>query len=362
MTDTLIDSRAQAAPPLRPLLLLAAGAVVLGLALTQRAQWQSPGGYEDDVIVQVADQHYQLSPARADTLALLSALRFSEGEAQARQLVSSHLEQGLDVLFTELAAQLPVFADWYYSLGGEYTRLSMLALEKSGVVQEGYVARRAEALIFESTGFAQRLEMLRMRTDDTLLQQANQTRESWLLEMLALLDEHRMPVAPLPQMQQVSLEALQQQLGGYGHAEFMARFSLSSAAAAGAAAGPVVRRAASRRAASASGRAVAARGAGRGAARFGSAAAGGAAVCAPSGPGALACALVAGAASWLAVDWALLRWDEARNRDDLIAALQLSLDELQAEMTTSLTQAYDQVLTEQYAGMRSDIQRTFRPR
>ncbi|MCC5868169.1 MAG: hypothetical protein JJU27_06620 [Gammaproteobacteria bacterium] len=362
MTDTLIVADTRRAPPLWSVLLLVAGAVVLCLALAQRAQWQSGGAPADDVVVQVADQHYQVTAARADTLALLSALRFSEGEVEARRLVDAHLEHGLDRLFAELAAQLPVFADWYYSLGGEYTRLSMLALEKSGVVAEGYVARRAEALIFESTNFAEGLDMLRMHTDTTVLQQANQTRESWLLEMLALLDDHRMPVAPLPQTQQISLDALQQQLAGYGRTEFMARFSLSSAAAAGAAAGPVIWRAASRRAATTSGRAMAARGAGRGAARVGSAAAGGAAVCAPSGPGALACALVAGAASWLAVDWALLRWDEARNRDELIAALQVSLDELQAEMMLSLTQAYDQLLAEQYDGMRSDIQRTFRPR
>ena len=346
--------------PVVRLICLLVGIVLLCLALQQRAQWQS-SCQTQDVVVRVGDAHYQISASQADTLALLSALRFSEGEEQAREIVNAHLEQGLAQLFADLARRLPAFADWYYSLGGEYSRLSMLVLEKVSLADEGYVARKAEELIFDAADFSGRLDILRYQADARLLRQAHVTRDTWLTEMLALLEQDRMPVAPLPQSQPLALDELLDQLTGYGSPEFVARLSVSSAAAVGVAVGPMIWRAASRRATAASGRAVAARGAGRGAARAGTAAAGGATLCAPSGPGALACALVAGAAGWLATDWALLRLDEALNRDELLAALQQSLDEMEDEMTRSLMAAYDRVLTEQYGSMQTDIQRTFRP-
>ena len=346
--------------PVLRLLCLPIGIAALCVVLLHRAQWQGSGAARD-VVVRVGDAHYQISESQAQTLALLSALRFSEGEEQAREIVNAHIEQGLAGLFEDLQRRLPAFADWYYSLGGEYTRLSMLVLEKISLADEGYVARKAEELIFDAADFSGRLDILRHQADARLLRQARSTRDSWLTEMLALLEQDRMPVAPLPQSQPLALDALLDQLTGYGSPEFVARLSVSSAAAVGVAMGPMIWRAASRRAAATSGRALAARGAGRGAARAGTAAAGGATLCAPSGPGALACALVAGAAGWLATDWALLRLDEALNREQLLAALQQSLDEMEEEMTRSLLAAYDRVLTEQYGAMRTDIQRTFSP-
>lgn len=358
---TVTASPPETAVPVVRLLALLAGVAALCLVLVQREAWQAARDPGAPVVVRVGDAHYQVSPRRAEELALLSALRFAEGEEAAREAVAHHLDQSLDRLFADLSARLPVFADWYYSLGGEYARLSMWALEKASLADEGFVARRAEALIFEAADFENRLEILRVQADARLLRAARETREHWLAEMLDLLDADRMPVAPLPDTETLALDELTQQLTGYGSPEFIARMSLSSAAAVGIAAGPLIWRAASRRAAATSGRAVAARGAGRGAARAGTAAAGGATLCAPSGPGALACALVAGAAGWLATDWALLRLDEALNRDELEAALQQSLDDMREELGKSLMAAYDRVLDEQYGAMQTDIQRTFRP-
>ena len=90
-------------------------------------------------------------------------------------------------------------------------------------------------------------------------------------------------------------------------------------------AGFAVWRGAFRGAAAVGGRRAAAKGAGRVITRAGSGAAGGAIICAPGGPVALGCALVAGTAAMLTIDWALLSIEEAVNRDATEARLKKGL-------------------------------------
>ncbi|MEX0870254.1 MAG: hypothetical protein WDZ65_00475, partial [Aquisalimonadaceae bacterium] len=298
-----------------------------------------------------------------ETLALLSELRFAEGEAQARELVQTHLRRGLDDLFTDLSARLPAFADWYYSLSGDYARLSMLVLEKANLVDGGYEARKAQEIVFDGADFDDRLEILRLQTDSRLSTQATATREGWLMDMLEALSGDRQPVAPLDSSTVTSMDALLSDLSGYDSPEFVARISASTVAGVGvgAGAGMLLSRAISRRAAAASSRAVVARGAARGAARAAAAAGGGAAVCAPSGPVALGCAIIAGTAVWVGSDLLLLHVDEALNRKELTATMQLRLDELRQELEHNLLTAYDNVVDRQYTAMHADIQRTFVP-
>jgi hypothetical protein len=110
-----------------------------------------------------------------------------------------------------------------------------------------------------------------------------------------------------------------------------------------------------------SGRPALARAAGRGAARAGSAAAGGATVCAPGGPLALGCALIAGTAAWVATDWALLRIDEAMHRESMLEALEESLDRTRADLQRDLAAAYDAVIVSHYLGVQQDIRNSFVP-
>lgn len=357
MTSTL---RNTADNGLRLLILLVCVGALL-LAVEQRRDWQAAWLPEQPVLVSISGEYYRVPAQRVDMLRLLSELRFADGEAEAREMMRAHVHQGLDSLFADLSGRLPEFADWYYSLGGEYTRLSMLLLEKASIVDGDYMARRAQAIVFEGADFEGRLNNLRLQADSRLQQQAAATRAEWLADMLAVLARDRQPVAPLEPAESTSLDMLVHRLSGYGASEFTDRISMSGAAAVGAGAGSILWRVASRRAAATSGRALVARGAGRGVARAGVAAGGGAAICAPTGPGALGCAAVAGIAGWLATDWLLLRFEEAMNRGDLIAALQASLDELREEMEDDLLHAYDEVLDRQYSAMQADIQRTFVP-
>ena len=117
------------------------------------------------------------------------------------------------------------------------------------------------------------------------------------------------------------------------------RLTLSAVSAAGLA-GPALWRAVAARSAVNSARAAATAGAARGASRAGSAAAG-AVVCLPGGPVAIACAAVAGVATWLATDWLLLQVDEALNREELLAGLESGLQELRSALQFELLQVYD---------------------
>ncbi len=343
------------------LVLVAACLAAIWLALDQRENWRTAWQPAPPVHVTLAGEHYRVPAERAETLALLSSLRFADGEAEAREMAHAHLRRGLDALFDDLSAQLPRFADWYYSLGGEYSRISMSLLQWMRLSEGGYVERKAQELVFDASGFQQRLQGLRLDVDERLMQQMRGTRESWLAEMLRQMESDRLPLPPRQQEEAVALDQLMARLSGHGSEAFSLRLSASSAVAGGAAAGPFLWRLASRRAVAMSGQAIAARGAARGAARAGAAAGGGAALCAPTGPGALACALAAGGATWLATDWALLRVDEMLNRDEFLEALQAGLDELRHEVEQELLAAYDELVEQRYGAMQQDIRRTFVP-
>jgi hypothetical protein len=138
------------------------------------------------------------------------------------------------------------------------------------------------------------------------------------------------------------------------------RMSLSSVAAMGVA-GQTLWRAAGLRNAAAAGRVSAARAGARGAGRVGSAVVSGGAVCTPAGVLAFGCAIAAGAAAWVASDWLLLQLDEALNRDELIAAMQSGLDELQLLTGQELLNSYDGLVAAWYDSIAADISQDFVP-
>src|SRR5690606_32067062 len=140
---------------------------------------------------------------------------------------------------------------------------------------------------------------------------------------------------------------------------FATRQTIGATTAVGAALAPAIARAATRR----GGAAAAARGAARigTAARVGPAAAGGAAVCSPGGPVAALCAVLAGAAAWLATDWALIELDETLHRDELERTLRAALDELRVRVEADLEAAYGEVLAREQAYLEGEIRRTFVP-
>ena len=360
LTELAADTTRRAFPEPRPgllALLWALGSLgLLALVLGQPQQrWTPPAPAE----VVLEGQHYRLDAPQLEWLRAFSALHFSEGRAAARGLLEAELERGLDEAFLAVRARLPGFADWYYSLGGEYSRLGMAALARMNLAEGDYIARKAAAMLFPPEEWQEALAALDRRMLARLHAHQERVRAEWLARLGEQLAPYRVPT-PLRaagdggRAAPVQLDGLVARLAAQEQQALEARFWQSTAAG-GAVAGAVLWRQAAARAATATGRAVVARGAGR------SAGAGGVAICAATGPAAPGCAVLAFVATWVAADWALLQIEELRNRDELLAALDAGLDRLQDQLLADVLAAYDAVSLEQQARATAVIAGEFRP-
>lgn len=352
-------------------LLLAAGGLLFWQmgTQTQRA-WHD----QDTVEVSLGGEYYRLSSRQLAWLEDFSVAHFSGDALEARRIVETQIDAQLDSTFREVTARLPLFADWYYSLGGEYSRLSMAVLSSMDLADGDFVARRAAEILFPDQVWTATLSQLDANAAGMLEAQQASSREGWLLELQTRLATRKVP-PPIPGLTDTAstsgtlvLDSLALQLQTLDRqAVFETRTTLSTIGAVGVA-GPALWRAVAARNAVNAARAAAvggvasgaARGAARGASRAGSAAAG-AAVCLPGGPIALACAAVAGAATWLATDWLLLRVDEALNREEMLASLVLGLADLRAGLEQELLRAYDERIAVWQHATLMEIENGFSP-
>jgi hypothetical protein len=361
-TSDTADLRYRAsAAVLLPVLGLLLCSLLWLVAHQQQRSW--PG--ESQVPVVLSGEHFRVSASQLGWLQHFSRLHFSAGEQDARALLEAEVDSRLAQIFGGVHGRLPAFADWYYSLRGEYSRMGMAVLSAIHLSDGDFVAERAGSMLFPADVWDTELEWLEQAAVVRLDAHNAAVRAGWLQELSQRLAPARVP-APVAFDDErapayVALDPLLSRLVERERAALETRVSVSTVAAGGVAAGPAVWRAVSSRTAASGGRAAAARTAGRGAARVGSAAAGGAAVCAPGGPAAAGCALAAAAATWIAADWALLKVDEARNREALLAALEASLGDLHAAMRDDLLSAYDALVTGHYSALQDEIERTFVP-
>jgi hypothetical protein len=330
------------------------GALALLLLVATQAQrdWTPPPRLD----LSQGEQHYRLGPEQAAWLREFSRLHFAEGGEAARAVLERELAAGLEDVFDQARARLPAFADWYYSLQGEYSRLAMAAVSLVDPAAAGFIGERAQALVFPR--WEEDLAGLEAVLADTLDAGNEALRAGWLAELSQRLAPYRVPApihvsddAGAPRA--LELETMAAGLVRQERDAFEARLGLSTVAA-GTAAGTVVWRASARRAG-------VRRIAGRGVARAGTAAGGAAAVCGPGGPAAIGCAFAAGAATWLATDWALLRLEEARNREQLIEGLEAGLADLQRQLLEETLAAVDRELARDHARLEREIELSFTP-
>lgn len=306
---------------------------------------------------------YRIEQRELPRLEQLAGRFFSGREVAARARVEQHIDQQLEHLFDQVRQRIPDYADWYFSLSGEYTRYGMLALSAAGLVDEESLARRGREILFPEQGFEDKLVRLRIQVDGRVARQAEQARETWLAILLARLEQagDALPAPVVSDRPMLNLDGMAQRLAGYQEPAFVQRTSLSAVAGVGVAVGPMLARLLRQQVTRGGSRALAARGASRGMARAGSAAGGGALACSPGGPVALGCAVLAGAAAWLITDLALLELDEMRNREALIAGTRQEIELMRRQMQRDLMAAYEHIIDAQYAGMREEISGTFVP-
>jgi len=237
------------------------------------------------------------------------------------------IDREVERTFAPVYAAIPRYADWYYSLTGEYLRYAHAL--GSGVAD--YMVDKLEEILFEETSVTAMLEGLPARLQVEMARRVRRAGEGMLADLAAdlegsgekagrsqvhwelageipldtLVGEELMPSAGLTGRQLFSLGA------GAGASVLAAKGGaalLVKKAVAGVAGGKSFKLAAS----------LAGKLATKSALKGGGALAGagtGTLLCAPGGPLALLCGTGAGVATWLAVDLAALEVDEQLHRE-----------------------------------------------
>jgi len=362
-----VDQAPAGRVPILRLLLTLLLFIVAMIALLQQVTVQSQRSWNDQQLaVMLGDAHYRLNAPQLQWLQEFSSLYFNEQGEQARALLETEVNLQLAEVFAGAAGRLPEFADWYYSLPGEYSRISMAILTRISLADGTYLAERAASTLFPTGIWNVEMMQAQRQLADIVLANQQQVRAAWLSEISARLSRYQVP-APLSadiSGEQTDVLVLDNFLAHMQAQEQRAaldlRMSLSTVAAMGVA-GRTLWRAASLRSAAVAGRATAGRVAARSASRVGSAALSGGVVCTPAGALALGCAVAAGAAAWVASDWLLLQLDEALNREELLAAMQSGLDELQLLTEQELLNSYDGLVAAWYDSIAADISTDFVP-
>lgn len=318
-----------------------------------------------------------LAKARAQVLD-----RLATRQAKTRQALAATLDQELERIFAKTNAQVPAFADWYYSLTGEYLRLFNAAFRDLS----SFLAQKLDELVFGPAGTAEAIDALSTGLGKESVAQITDTLGEAQASLVKLVRENGLS----PKRVKVTGEW---DLSGQVGAELRPYLTLtpedlarqgvaaSAGAAAGAAAakklgGTTVAKAAGKLAAkpaTGAAGALAAKLSLKSAAKAGGAlgsagtgAATGAAICAgtvagaPLSPG---CALIGGAvsglAAWLLVDKAVIEADEYLNRAELEAGLREALAEqrvaLRAELDTMYLAGMDAVLERVRSSLETEL-------
>jgi len=300
-------------------------------------------------------------PQIRDESAAWLAGRREQAEVQLNLL----LKQGSGAIFSAAEDEIPQFADWYYSLSGEYTRLFHAAV---GDLPD-YLAGQIQALIFGPADTVAAIDALEQKMDGELAAGLQGAAGDFQALLGRLLSEHRVeeqqaqlqvdgewtPTAGLgegltPLLTLSSTDIARQgaatSAGAAASAAAFKKLGASSVAKsttliAGKQSAGMLAALASKfglKAAVKGGGSLAGAGAGAGA---GAALCAGSVVGAPAAPG---CALVGGAvtgiATWLLVDTAVLEADELLNREQLEQQLREALAAQRQELDQGLRERY----------------------
>ncbi|MEO0821472.1 MAG: hypothetical protein AAF074_13720 [Pseudomonadota bacterium] len=294
-------------------------------------------------------------PAEAAALGTALEARHAAGRAAALAEGGVAVTAAVTAAHARAEAGIEPFLDWYFSLAGDYTRLFALlaggmdeetaatfaryAFEESGasaVLSDGLAgaAAAAEARLRATAAAMETLRAERLAGAPCLTR-------AGAVAMLPALPADFGPVA-LP-AGPVAGAAVG------GAALMLARWPAQRAAAlaAGRSVSARVAGSAGRRVAAAAGRSALKRG-GAGLAAAGTATLG----CAPGGAWAVACGLAAGAATWIAADYAVIRLQEHLFRDEMRAELEAELARWRAEALGKARRAqgaYAEALSAAYA-------------
>lgn len=280
------------------------------------------------VDVVLNDQSFQVPPHRLSRLSEHEPDWLSQAEADALRVLENEIAQASGQLFDSVNARIPEFADWYYSMGG------LTARGVSGLLTwvmddpTDYVAVALSERLFPAEQWEVEMQALEQAVDGAYQQRITVLENQWVRWFEQELASYRVTatttaaetetVDVMARVQAQVRDSLDTeratiQMAGGGVSGVGAVLAVRSVSAAGA-------------------RAAAARAGTRLATRSTTVAATGA--CAGTGPLAIACGVLVFSGATLSTEWALLRADEALNRNALESALEQSIRALQEEMLT----------------------------
>ncbi len=302
---------------------------------------------------------HHLPPHQATLLGAQLAAQLAAEEEVLQQRMADLIDQQLAAVFDPLHARVPAFADWYYSLSGDYSRiaaavrgdllelfseqLTRLVIAPSAIeaqlnqLQQGLNGELATALQASNQQLVSELERVARRYQP-LVEEAQPPEgeepinlDAWLAESFAL--------SPLEVGQKATTALAAAGVGGVAAkglggvvakqlvAELVATKGVQGAAALLAQ--------------------VAAKGAAKGGGSL-AAGAGGAALCSPGGPLALVCGITAAALTWVTFDLAFIELKQYLDRDEFEADLHAAIARSQEQLHAELLLAYQQTVAAHY--------------
>lgn len=335
---------------------------LLWLAIDQREALQDLWRDEPTLAIEIGGAYHRMPAADALELDALARTHLQASQTGLQQDLSLLVDQELDRLFADVHDRVPAFADWHFSLAGEYSRITYWLLDQAGMMDRDAVLERLQRELFDDTEYAIRLQRLN-RAGAMAMQDHHQAmRAAWIDQVLQRVSGQGLAADSIPEREmRLSLDELLPALDQRSGPDFESRLATSATAASGAGAAAVTARLLGRRALGAAGGSVAARGASRGAARAGPAAGAAAAVCGPTVVGAPLCGVLAFGLTWVVTDWGLLRFDAWRHQDALEAELHASITDLREDLESQILAHWTFVAEQQHADLRRSVERSFIP-
>jgi hypothetical protein len=313
---------------------------------------------------------------------LAAALDQEQGRAEAE--IGAKIDRRLDAAFAPAIERIPHFADWYYSLPGEYSRYAAaLGITGSGDLGAFMVAQFQET-VTRPANLEELVDELPGLLDPAVAELVREGLGAVAARLEALALAQGIPPTPeytiridetfdlgavIQARLQIGSEDVARQAGaaalGVGVGTAMAKglgavvVKKSVAKVAGTKSFQLAAALLAKFAVKA-----AAKGGGAGAA-----AAAGAVLCSPTGPGALLCGAIAGVVTWLLVDEAFIAFDEALNRGQFEAEIRQALVDQREELRGQLRDVYKKTLAGQFGAVGAEfeamrakvIERTFVP-
>ena len=243
---------------------------------------------------------------------------------QLQAKITQIIQSEIDTLFAQAEAQIPIYADFHYSLKGEYIELWAYSQNDGGKYLKKY--------LFDAIDFDAKMLASHQKIIDTIYRTLHLSLEDLSNTLYAKTKLSQEEQNTLEKILAVQIQSTLSRFEGNFHTSLRA----SSVVGAGAIGVIVAKKMGAKLALKAGAKLGGALSAG----------AGGLALCAPSGPGAIACGVVTGVAGWFATDKVILESDEYLHRQAFEKQLRTLLEEEKSRTISAINNSFSSTLTQ----------------